>query len=276
MNFRNSVFSIITLTTIIFFNSYPVKANIGITAGHLKNTADSLALTIASDAKLILMTSPVVDTTGKSIFWNYVYISLDSIKEYHFSIDSNSVKYDSSRSLRIGIGVLDSNWIDSDSSLYLAESNGGYEFRILHPNSNIKASLYRPVVPPFNNYWDIQYINDDISLTIRINALNSQVLSSTDHKKDKNYYPISFALFQNYPNPFNPRTQIQYSVPVKGYISLKIYNLLGQEIMTLFEGVRQPGNYTATFDAKGLSSGVYLYRLTADHFVETKKLILLK
>jgi endo-1,4-beta-xylanase len=88
--------------------------------------------------------------------------------------------------------------------------------------------------------------------------------------------PKSFALSQNYPNPFNPTTRINYSVPVKSYISLKIYNLIGEEVAMLFEGVREAGNYTATFDGNGLASGVYFYRLQANNFVDTKKFILMK
>jgi endo-1,4-beta-xylanase len=88
--------------------------------------------------------------------------------------------------------------------------------------------------------------------------------------------PVSFSLSQNYPNPFNPTTQIEYSIPYSGYISLKVYNLLGQYVLTLFEGFRNAGNYKITFNAGELASGVYLYRLKADNFINTKKLILLK
>ena len=91
-----------------------------------------------------------------------------------------------------------------------------------------------------------------------------------------NDVPHTFFLGQNYPNPFNPTTVISYQLPVRSKISLKVDNLLGQEVATLFEGIRQPGNYTATFDGKGLASGVYLYCLRASNFMETKKLILLK
>jgi beta-xylosidase len=88
--------------------------------------------------------------------------------------------------------------------------------------------------------------------------------------------PNRFELGQNYPNPFNPTTQVNYSVPQSSYITLKVYNLLGQEVKSLFEGIRQQGNYTATFDGRGLSSGVYLYRMTAGNFIDTKKLLLMK
>jgi endo-1,4-beta-xylanase len=88
--------------------------------------------------------------------------------------------------------------------------------------------------------------------------------------------PSAYQLEQNYPNPFNPFTTIRYSVPQNGYISLKAYNLLGQEVVTLFAGTQKAGNYSAIFDGTRLSSGVYFYRLQADKFVETKKLLLLK
>jgi hypothetical protein len=88
--------------------------------------------------------------------------------------------------------------------------------------------------------------------------------------------PARFDLEQNYPNPFNPATQINYSIPTKSYVSLKVHNLLGQEVATLFDGNRQAGRYSAVFDGRGLASGVYFYRLKADDLTETKRLILLK
>lgn len=81
---------------------------------------------------------------------------------------------------------------------------------------------------------------------------------------------VNYRLMQNYPNPFNPITQISY-------ITLKVHNLLGQEVTTLFEGMQQPGNYEATSDGSRLSSGVYFYRLRTNlGFMQTKKLLLLK
>ena len=94
----------------------------------------------------------------------------------------------------------------------------------------------------------------------------------------------AIALAQNYPNPFNPTTVINYQLPATSTISLKLYDLLGQEKMTLSEGIHQPGNYNATLDAQGLASGVYFYRLLANEidggqahgYIETKKLMVLK
>jgi hypothetical protein len=88
--------------------------------------------------------------------------------------------------------------------------------------------------------------------------------------------PADYVLKQNFPNPFNPTTQIEYSIPTTGYVTLKVYNLLGEEVATLFEGNQKAGNYIATFNGSKHSSGVYLYRLEAANFSEARKFTLLK
>lgn len=88
--------------------------------------------------------------------------------------------------------------------------------------------------------------------------------------------PTNYSLEQNYPNPFNPTTQIEYSIPTAGFVSLKVFNALGQEVATIFSGHQKPGKYVATFDASGLSSGVYMYRLQADGVSIIKKLLLME
>jgi hypothetical protein len=96
--------------------------------------------------------------------------------------------------------------------------------------------------------------------------------------------PSNFLLSQNYPNPFNPTTQIKYFLPMNSIVTLKVYNLLGEKVKTLIEGFKKRGNYTVTFDASGLSSGIYLYRMTAhqreggqaENFTDTKKTLFLK
>ncbi len=88
--------------------------------------------------------------------------------------------------------------------------------------------------------------------------------------------PQEYVLRQNYPNPFNPATEIGYSIPVSGNVSLKVFNYLGQEIRSLYDGYQEAGNYIATFDATGLASGMYIYQLQSESKSLTKKLILLK
>jgi subtilisin family serine protease len=91
--------------------------------------------------------------------------------------------------------------------------------------------------------------------------------------------PKKFSLSQNYPNPFNPVTKIKYQVAKESQVTLRIYNILGQEIATLVDKKQKPGLYNVEFGnniEKQLSSGVYLYRLKAGDFVSSKKMMLLK
>ena len=88
--------------------------------------------------------------------------------------------------------------------------------------------------------------------------------------------PSTFALEQNYPNPFNPSTTIKYSVPVSGNVSIKVYNSIGVEVMTVVNGNHVAGNYVENVDLSGLSSGIYFYTLTSGDFKDTKKMMLVK
>jgi ligand-binding sensor domain-containing protein len=88
--------------------------------------------------------------------------------------------------------------------------------------------------------------------------------------------PVTYALQQNYPNPFNPTTVISYQLPAVSDVRLVVYDLLGQEVSTLVNERKAPGRYGVKFDATGLSSGVYFYRLQAGDFVQTRKFLLLR
>ncbi|MGB2768645.1 MAG: T9SS type A sorting domain-containing protein [Candidatus Zixiibacteriota bacterium] len=88
--------------------------------------------------------------------------------------------------------------------------------------------------------------------------------------------PSGFELSQNYPNPFNPVTQISYTLPQDGCVALNIYNVLGQKVATLVDEYQEAGRKTLDWEAKGLSSGIYFYRLSVGDFTDTKKMLLTK
>ncbi len=88
--------------------------------------------------------------------------------------------------------------------------------------------------------------------------------------------PSRFALHQNYPNPFNPSTSIRYEIPTTSIVSLKVFDMVGQEVATLAEGERTAGVYIADLNAANLASGTYIYRLQAGSFSQVKKLALVK
>ena len=88
--------------------------------------------------------------------------------------------------------------------------------------------------------------------------------------------PNNFILRQNYPNPFNPNTKIEYAIPRMSFVTLKIYNVLGEEVTTLVNGIKPAGSYEVVFNGSDLVSGVYFYKMTAGGFSSTKRFILLK
>jgi hypothetical protein len=105
-------------------------------------------------------------------------------------------------------------------------------------------------------------------------SVREDLLSETDNNDSKN--PSDFKLYQNYPNPFNPNTIISWQIPKGSNVSLKIFNILGDEITTLVDEYKPAGKYETEFKALSLPSGIYFYKLQAGDFVQTKKLVLLK
>lgn len=92
----------------------------------------------------------------------------------------------------------------------------------------------------------------------------------------KELSPMNYALEQNYPNPFNPITEIRYSIPRVEKVSLRVFNLLGEEVVSLVEGVQSAGTHKVRFDASNLPSGIYIYKLQTDGYTASKKMVLMK
>jgi len=112
---------------------------------------------------------------------------------------------------------------------------------------------------------------------VDIGALESPYSRATAIEEADRYLPVKFLLDQNFPNPFNPKTVISYQLPVFSYVDLSIYNILGQKVATLVSEKQPAGFYKVEWDATGLASGVYLYRMITDKdFTLTKKLVVLK
>jgi hypothetical protein len=93
---------------------------------------------------------------------------------------------------------------------------------------------------------------------------------------DEKGIPKNFALMQNYPNPFNPATRISYELPTRSMVSLKVFDVLGREVAILANEEKEPGSYSAVWNARNSASGVYFYRLQAGSFTDVKKLVLLR
>jgi hypothetical protein len=128
--------------------------------------------------------------------------------------------------------------------------------------------------------YDYEIKTSDISNYTKLTDLEAKLGMSKSVgqilNQQNNLVPAKFSLSQNYPNPFNPSTEIKYSIPKSGIVTLKVYNLLGQEVVTLVNQEQKSGNYIINFDASQLASGVYMYRIQSGDFSLTKKMTLLK
>lgn len=146
----------------------------------------------------------------------------------------------------------------------------------------IQASLYFPSIGSYNQSTGVFFTGkiDDIRIyrrvltTGEIDTLFNE--GTTDVEEIGSTVPEKFELLQNFPNPFNPSTTISFSIPEVSFVSLKVFNSLGEEIETLVSNELNIGNYKYDWNAENLTSGIYFYTLKAGSFVETKKMILLK
>jgi photosystem II stability/assembly factor-like uncharacterized protein len=161
----------------------------------------------------------------------------------------------------------DSGAAVGNNGTILATTDGGTNW-FIDPNvANITtANLYDVfAIPSEETGW---VVGD--SGIIRISGMPVGV------EPEKEFLPEKYSLSQNYPNPFNPNTTIEYEVPRRDHVMLKVYNIAGQEVATLVDETHDAGVYRTTLDPTGLASGVYIYRLRAGAYSEAKKLVLLK
>lgn len=107
-------------------------------------------------------------------------------------------------------------------------------------------------------------------------GLIAKMVTTTGISNFNSEIPASFNLMQNYPNPFNPTTNINFSIPKSGLVTLKVYDMVGKEVATLVNEVKTAGNYIVGFNASNLPSGAYFYRLESGNIVDTKKMLLIK
>lgn len=149
--------------------------------------------------------------------------------------------------------------------------------------STNEYQVIKTVEAGLTSYLDVN-INLGLTYTYKVFASNSDTVSCTSNPACakvlssvfESSIPKQFGLSQNYPNPFNPETLISYQLPVGSHIKLDIYDLLGNKIGNIVDEYKQPGEYQTVFNGQNLSSGVYIYKLTAGEFTSVKKLILMK
>ena len=173
--------------------------------------------------------------------WKNEFHSLDSVSQARVTEAANNLKN------------------SSDSSYYNEAL-----FNMTYAESDESGGVH-------NHIYAVALLNDAIS---KANLIITGIASKDLIEQ------LTFNLSQNYPNPFNPSTKFNFTIPNSGYVTLKIYDLLGREVAVLINEYKGKGNYSVDFNgditAKGLSSGVYIYQLKEDKFIQTRKMVLLK
>jgi hypothetical protein len=138
-----------------------------------------------------------------------------------------------------------------------------------------------------NGVWRLAVIGQDLyagGAFITAGGVNANYIAkyscgiptSVNEGKNGNTLPKQFQLEQNYPNPFNPSSTIRYDIPKSSFVKISVYDILGREIRVLVNQVKSPGRYEITFNANGLASGVYFYKIRTEEFTQIKKMILMK
>ena len=192
-----------------------------------------------------ISTYSLMRTTNSGLNWGNVFSSGTSKKYFSMSFPSS-----------------DTGFFTGDQTIKTINSGATWS-TITTPGGNVYRSVF--------------FINNLTGWIAGNGGLIAKtVTGATKIKPISNIIPESFRLYQNYPNPFNPTTTIEFSIPESGNVSLIIYNISGKEIATSYDGFLKAGNYSEQFDGSSLSSGVYLYKLTAVDFTETKKMLMIK
>jgi hypothetical protein len=187
------------------------------------------------------------------------------------------------------------------SSILTDEDYVNFKLELVNADINSVVGTFDDITFTKQNVYDHENISYKIDcagieegnyyLRIAADANSSTGLSITNNQNDAGvlgkkiyseiYYtgnttPTEYALVQNYPNPFNPSTTIRYQLPQDGLVTLKIYDILGSEVATLVNEEKAAGKYEVNFNASSLASGVYIYKIQAGSFINSKKMILLK
>ena len=165
-----------------------------------------------------------------------------------------------------GLDFLDAQrgWVVGDSGVLAKTTNSGTSWqvgRLHHVGKNLQDVFFVDA----GEGWVV----GDAGTIVHVTP-DSAVLSVHDQ------VPSAIGLFQNYPNPFNPSTRIRFQLSHYGFVSLKVYNILGVEISTLVSELRSPGYYEIDWHPGTLATGVYYYRLVTSGFAQTRSMILLK
>ncbi len=197
-------------------------------------------------------TTRVAKSTNAGISWNDISGSLPNVPTTAIAIDPSNSNH---------------VYVGNDLGVYVSSNAGGtwMSFNDGFPEAVIVGDL---VVSPSNRMLRVATHSNGV--------YERKLLSGTTDISESLNLPGGFILEQNYPNPFNPTTHFKFRIAEFGFVSLKVFDMLGREVATLLNEEKNPGEYEIQFNAGSLSSGIYFYKLVAGSFAQSKKMLLLK
>jgi hypothetical protein len=263
--------------------------NQGILPWAILNTADSIRVAFENNDmhKAMLLSADLGHYIGDSHMPLHITRNYNGQYTGQYGVHS---RYESDL-----IEYFQSQIIYNGDSLHYIDNLSDFVFNMIYDNYQyVDSVLYADAVAEayagnhnsttyYNKFWEIaknftiglyQKASYRIACVIYTEWINSGLVTTLSENKYS--LPSAFNLFQNYPNPFNPFTNIKFIIPENGFISIKIYNVLGSEVKTILNEHMSPGSYEVTFDASRLPSGIYFYKLQSNSFTDTKKMVLLK
>jgi hypothetical protein len=165
-----------------------------------------------------------------------------------------------------------------------------YNYSIQVSTDSINWNQIITNIPSLAQEWSIEEVEPIETKYIKIILLSNNQsvyaglwesefwghLKTPTKNEDEDNIPVGYSLEQNYPNPFNPSTKISFSLPQNTQLKMTVYNVIGEQIATLFDGEMTAGIHQIEFNAEGLSSGIYFYRVETAAYSQTKKMILMR
>jgi len=252
----------------------------------INDTFTQYTYTMHVDSGWNLLSIPVKNEgTPISIFWRYGYPTSDAFTYNDGWQTATTVYYGQGFLMEFdepGEYILSGDFIDRDT-FYL-----DYNWQLIGsisvpvPVKSIQSEPPGIIISDFIRYIPggikdtADTIKPGLGYWVRLKQCGKIILSSAGVEGCELVQPLTFSLNQNYPNPFNPSTQITYSVPKATDVTLNIYDVLGQEIALLVNERKQPGDYNVAWNAEGVPSGVYFYKIVAGEFIETKKMVVVR
>jgi hypothetical protein len=250
-------------------------------------TADVAAAVWASDAVLVAVGNATdLSAEGLALAWGFLYYSASKDSVLSMFLVSNIVTHQEADSTHIAVSLdeLPSGWMDSHLVTPVAEaaSDG---FRSQHIDAAVFAQVSYGLRPgqPFLAVWRFIYqsLLDQVWLTIYIDALTGEIVTAVEEAGEPGSLPGEFSLEPNYPNPFNASTVIGYGLPQDAHVEAAVYNILGQRVRTLLDGIQPAGHHRMRWDGvddngRPLASGLYFCRIRVGEFTAVRKMVLMR